>query len=1151
MQRHAFKSPDRPSLVTRIRQHFSSGHTSRAEFLLGVAFLAAAAALAWFSDRLPLAASAVLAVTLLLALSAAASVGWLPLLGPVFVAEFVRASRRGRHAALRVAYAVGLFLFLLALHRNYTELTGLAYLGAGGMARFAETFCYTFLSAQFLAVAALTPAYVAGAVAEEKDRKTLEFLLATEVRNREIVFGKLAARLLSLGLLVLTGLPILSLTQLWGGVDLGVLAAFFAATGLTALSLAGLSLLASVHARNAREAIVLAYLAIAGYLGLTAVLQLVVSVPTTADYALTGGLEPLTVQDLVEPITAGNPALAVLNLRQDLVTGTSLQAALTARFKSYALVHGLIIVVCLGWSVLRVRALALGDMHVKQTPKARVKERRWRPRPGRRPLVWKEVFAERGLSFNWFGKAIVVLIVLVSFLPAAWLGGRFLFDLFRLRGESLGEIGSLLWWTKISEEFNLWVRVVGTLVACLTLLGVAVRAASAVGGERDRQTLDSLLTVPRDAGAFLGAKWLGSVLSVRRAWAWLALVWVLGIMTGGLYPATVPWIMLAWFVYAGFLAALGLWFSIVCRTTLRATVWTLIAAAGLGGGHWYLWIVLCLPLGLRGDVFEAWLNFEKYALTPPLALAWFSFRGNDVRSLFGADHDDPLRILGHVLTGLVVWGGAGLVVWTSALRRFRVLSNRAAFVPAPPDTELPRPRRSRRRRVVVAGIAVLVLGLTAGYAYFALTADRHLREALAETDRLDPHWRLPDIEARRTLVPADKNAVPMVTAARAAMGGWGWPHHWDELRIDELRPEQRLTREQVALMTDDLEEVEDALPDVDKLLDLPAGHRPTTYARGFVMTLLPYVDQSSGVHSLLRFQMMLRVEAGDSDGAMADCRRLGNLARSLGDEPFLITQNLRLHWTRDAARGVERVLAQGEPSGAELAAAQRWLEEEEPHPGLLIGARGERAGMDGFLELIQSGELSMKYYRQFLRGPNESGGPTALEWVRFSLTPGAEKENRASLLDYNNRLVAAAALPVEEQATAFARLAEERKALPALAQELALGDQFRFPDRYRAGKAELRCAIAALAAERFRHARGRWPESLDELVPDYLAKVPLDPFTAAPLRFRRLDDGLVIYSVGPDGSDDGGDIDERLDVGKGKDVGFRLWDVVRRQRVRP
>src|SRR5262249_41186035 len=148
----------------------------------------------------------------------------------------------------------------------------------------------------------------------------------------------------------------------------------------------------------------------------------------------------------------------------------------------------------------------------------------------------------------------------------------------------------------------LWVRIVGTLVACLTLLGVAVRAASSISGERDRQTFDSLLTAPIDSNSILFAKWLGSGLRGRWAWVWLWPGWVVGAVSGGLYGPVVPWLLLAWFVYAGFLAVLGLWFSMTCATTLRATVATLLAAAVLGVGHWYLWMLLCMPLRLREDL---------------------------------------------------------------------------------------------------------------------------------------------------------------------------------------------------------------------------------------------------------------------------------------------------------------------------------------------------------------------------------------------------------------------------------------------------------------------------------------------------------------------------------------------------------------------
>ena len=45
---------------------------------------------------------------------------------------------------------------------------------------------------------------------------------------------------------------------------------------------------------------------------------------------------------------------------------------------------------------------------------------------------------------------------------------------------------------------------------------------------------------------------------------------------------------------------------------------------------------------------------------------------------------------------------------------------------------------------------------------------------------------------------------------------------------------------------------------------------------------------------------------------------------------------------------------------------------------------------------------------------------------------------------------------------------------------------------------------------------------LADLVPDYLSEVPQDPFSGKPLLYRRNAKGYVLYSVGLDGRDDGG-----------------------------
>jgi ABC-type transport system involved in multi-copper enzyme maturation permease subunit len=1130
------------------------------ERLIGLAFLGAGLVLCLVTSRLTVVQQGALWAVLLLALALVMRLGWLPLFGPVLASDLIRTTRRGRYALLRGVYAVGLLLFILALYRVQPALDRTGWTGAGGMARFAETFCYTFLAVQFLAVVALTPAYAAGAIAEEKDRKTLEFLLATDVRDREIVLGKMASRVANLTLLVLTGLPILSLTQLWGGVDLGLLLAAFAATGLTLLSLASVSLLTSAYSRKAREAVVLAYLTAAGYVGLSVLAHLLNFFPRVVALPLTPGASPYTVKDLVDLFGAGNTGLAVLGLREDLQGGLTLQEALPARLSAYAAFHLLVAAVCTGWAVLRLRPLALLDGVVKATP--RVKGRwwrfRWRPRPGRRALLWKEVWAEPGLSFNWFGKAILLLIVLASFVPAVWLAGALLLQ-HAQHGTGLSD------WQAFGESVNAWVRVVGTLVACLTLLGVAVRAASSVSGERDRATFDSLLTAPVESSDLLFAKWLGSILSVRWAWLWLCLVWVLGSATGGLYGPTVPWLVLAWAVYAGFLAVLGLWFSMTCRTTLRATVGTLLTAAVLGVGHWYLWLVFCMPLRLREETFAWLVRFQMYGLTPPLALAWLAFRGDAVESgVIGTSGEDPIGALVCLVGGLVMWTAAGYFLWRRAVRRFRVLTGRvpvpmpagmvplAAPAPQPAAPAAASPPRPRRRKWVLIGLLGGAVLLAVGWGvYRGVSADRHLSDALAEVERADPGWGLPDIESGRKRLPYEENSGVIVLAVRASIPrGQNWPTKELTDRTYELPPQVRLDADDHRGITLDLEDVEEALLLVRPLADRPQGRYALNWSRDYIGTLLPHLDAHHLVRWLLWHDLMLRAEEDDPDGALADCRRLLNLGRSLGDEPLLVSQHVRNNAARSAVRGAQRVLAQGEPTDAALAELQRRFAEEEAHPGLLIGLRGERAGLDGLMARVQAGDFPWQELMRFL-DPQERDEAGAADMLLFSLTPGAEKESRAALLRYNTAFIAAARLPTEEQGPALARLESQRQEMPMVARLLSPRSTL-VGERFRTGRAELRCAVVALAAERFRRRHQRWPERLDELTPDFLDKVPADPFGGALLRLHRVPDGLIVYSVGPDGKDDGGVIQSVPDTNKtGPDLGFRLWDVHHRRQAPP
>ena len=61
-----------------------------------------------------------------------------------------------------------------------------------------------------------------------------------------------------------------------------------------------------------------------------------------------------------------------------------------------------------------------------------------------------------------------------------------------------------------------------------------------------------------------------------------------------------------------------------------------------------------------------------------------------------------------------------------------------------------------------------------------------------------------------------------------------------------------------------------------------------------------------------------------------------------------------------------------------------------------------------------------------------------------------------------------------------------------------------------------------MAVCRFRAGHNRFPSNPSELVPDFIAAVPQDPFDGKPLRMKKAAGKLIVYSIGPDAIDNGG-----------------------------
>jgi hypothetical protein len=465
------------------------------------------------------------------------------------------------------------------------------------------------------------------------------------------------------------------------------------------------------------------------------------------------------------------------------------------------------------------------------------------------------------------------------------------------------------------------------------------------------------------------------------------------------------------------------------------------------------------------------------------------------------------------------------------------------------------PARRKWPIVVFVLVLLLVCMLAGSYISFRNVGRSELQAAIAEVERHEPRWRLDDVEIDRAVVPEERNSARTAMGVKALLPPkWpAWEQHPSpaenneaeakraalEESFQELQPPRQLSAEQIEALRAELTRAEAALVQARKLSELTEGRYPIHYSADAISTLLPYAQNTREIARLLSYDVLLRAQENDAEQALRSCRAIINAGRSVGDEPTLVSQLVRIAIRSIAVDKVQRALAQGQPSEAALRKLQQLLEKEEPEPLLLIGMRGERGGMDRLLLALESGTTSLD---------SVLGGPSGMESLTLRL-PGSMDRQRAAMLRYLTRAVEVAKLPPgQQQHDEMQQLEAIVKTQPYLVRLLAPAFTKVFT-AFERSRMELRCAVAALAAERYRHDKKRWPDTLEALCEaGYLGQVPVDLYDGKPVRLRRLDDGLLIYSIGPDGEDNGGNLDPKKPLAKGTDLGFRLWDADKRRQ---
>jgi hypothetical protein len=261
-----------------------------------------------------------------------------------------------------------------------------------------------------------------------------------------------------------------------------------------------------------------------------------------------------------------------------------------------------------------------------------------------------------------------------------------------------------------------------------------------------------------------------------------------------------------------------------------------------------------------------------------------------------------------------------------------------------------------------------------------------------------------------------------------------------------------------------------------------------------------------GIYRVLRARSALFVSQGRLDDALAAQILSLRLARHRRREPFIMGFLVTAASEQTAMDGINRILQTGPISAEHRASLDRELALHDTMEGYIWALKSERA-------------FALSSARETGRG--------------FWLTRGFVNDLSLKLIDLFDRYLQQAAEPFSAVIAARSRTPSPVASLNPLTPlakllEPALNAAREPAERTRAIARALR--VLSAVQSRGSPSRGSEPQLGDLGLP---LQATVDPFNGEPLRLKKLGEGWIVYSVGANLLDDGGQLEGRADVGVG------------------
>lgn len=322
---------------------------------------------------------------------------------------------------------------------------------------------------------------------------------------------------------------------------------------------------------------------------------------------------------------------------------------------------------------------------------------------------------------------------------------------------------------------------------------------------------------------------------------------------------------------------------------------------------------------------------------------------------------------------------------------------------------------------------------------------------------------------------------------------------------------------------------------------------PRDWTRPSFELLLPEMSAMRSAARLLALEARREASEGRADDAIRDVARIQKIGRHAAGEPILIAKLVGIAVDTTALETLAQVLPKLRVADVAVLDAPELRDLLSiPHPSASHFYGEEAFGLATFADLAED-SAKMHELVDIVGVGDTTPSPAITRLLPLSLFYRvfflqSDLAGYRSIMKRYERLAAESGPYVELKEKSKAIEEELRKSNPGMLSSLlvpALGAVFRTQSQ---SVARHRAAAVLVAATKQRLETGAVPETLEGMAATPQPPVNRDPFLAdKPLSMKRTDDALVVYSVGPDGEDDGGPVAPGADKVEGNDdVGLRM-----------